>query len=175
MPIPRLKPNVLQTIYRQSTHTQIRCLRTKPTHILPPRQSAFGLPSVDDIRKQVGKRMRRKADKDKISIVPKIADDETPAEPTIQKPRIERKVSKEELTPAELAEEKSLREQEERIKEYERDRKYFEGMSELDKQRTLAKEREQEEIIERPDNTVYPRDVIGRRFKKEKVKYKVEV
>ena len=174
MHIPRLKANVLQTIHRQSTHTQIRCLRTKPTHILPPRQSAFGLPSIDNIRKQVGRRMR-KADKDKIPIVPKISDDETPIKPTIQKPRIERRASSQELTPDELAEEKSLREQERRIKEYERDRKYFEGMNELDKQRALAKEREQGKIEERSDNTVYPRDVIGRRFKKEKVKYKVEV
>ena len=118
--------------------------------------------------------MRRQADKDKIPIVPKISDDETPIKPTIETPRIERKVSREELTPEELAEEKSLQEQERRIKEYERDRKYFEGMNELDKQRTLAKER-QEDITERPDNTVYPRDIIGRRFKKEKVKYKVQV
>ena len=175
MPIPRLKVNVLQTIYRQSTNTQIRCLRTKPTHILPPLQSAFGLSSIDNIRNQVGRRIRRKADKDKISIVPRIGDDETPIMPTIQKPRIERKVSREELTPEELAEKESLREQEKRIKEYERDRKHFEGMNELDKQRALAKEREQETMIERPDNTVYPRDVIGRRFKKERVKYKVEV
>ncbi len=178
MPIPRLKPNVLQIIHRQSTRTQIRCLRTKPSHILQPRQSAFGLPqipSIDSIRKQVGRRMRRKADKDKIPIVPKISGDETPIAPVIQRPRIERKVSREELTREELAEEKRFKEQEKRIEEYERDRKYFEGMNELDKQRSLAKEREQEKIEERPDNTVYPRDVIGRRFKKEKVKYKVEV
>jgi len=119
--------------------------------------------------------MRRKADKDKIPIVPKISGDETPIAPVIQRPRIERKVSREELTREELAEEKRFKEQEKRIEEYERDRKYFEGMNELDKQRSLAKEREQEKIEERPDNTVYPRDVIGRRFKKEKVKYKVEV
>ena len=60
------------------------------------------------------------------------------------------------------------------FKEFERDQEYFKGKSELDKLRALAKERTLEEV-ERPDNTVYPRDVIGRRFQKDKAKYKIEM
>ena len=178
MPIPRPQPSVLQTIcFRQCTHTQIRCLRTTPNRVLPPRQSAFGgipVPSIAAIQKQVQKRMRRKGDSEKIPIVPKVGDDGQLVKEA-EKPSVKPKKSKSEMTEDELEEVTKVEEEERRIKAFEEEQRALKGKSEVDKERIAARERGMETIEEKPDNIVYPRDVIGRRFRKERVKYKVDV
>ena len=184
MPIPRLKANVLQSIHhRPWIHTQIRCLRTRPHHLLPPRQAVFGLtmPSVSDIDKRVRQKLRRKADTNKIPVVPKVTEDEKPIKQhrkSVAKP----KKAIEDMTEDELEEHKKLEEQEKRITEFEEGEKALRGKSDVDREIAAARERGREEqgvqseqMVEKTHNIVYPRDVIGRRFKKEKVKYKIDV
>lgn len=69
--------------------------------------------------------------------------------------------------------EKSLEEQEERLREFERERRLGKasGGSGVVR-RTEEGGRVEEEV---PDNVVYPRDVVGGKFRKEKVKYKIDV
>jgi hypothetical protein len=183
MPIPRLKANVLQTIHhRPWIHTQILCLRTKPHHLLPPRQAVFGLPipSVADIDKRVRRKLRRKADTNKIQVVPKVTEDEKPIKPP-KNPVTKPKKAIEDMTEDELEDHKKLEEQEKRIAEFEEGEKALRGKSDIDREIAAARERGKEEQgvkseqMEEKTHIVYPRDVIGRRFKKEKVKYKIDV
>jgi hypothetical protein len=184
MPIPRLKANVLQTIHhRPWIPIQTRCLRTKPHHLLPPRQAVFGLaiPSVAEIDKRVRRKLRRKADTNKIPVVPKVTEDEKPIKQP-KKPVAKPKKAIEDMTEDELEEHKKLEEQEKRIAEFEEGEKVLRGKSDIDREIAAARERGKEEqgvqseqMEEKTHNIVYPRDVIGRRFKKEKVKYKIDV
>jgi hypothetical protein len=179
MPLPRLKPNVLQAIHlRRPPNMQIRCLRTS----LLPRQAAF-LPSLSEIRKRVTKQKKTKKDLPKIPLVPRLTDD---AKPVKQSPAPtsadydETKLA-EPLTVEEEEEERKLRESEKRIEEFEKEQEALRGKSEVDrqmaieKQRVIYKDKKKEEVTEKTDNIVYPRDVIGRRFKKERIKYKIDV
>jgi len=69
--------------------------------------------------------------------------------------------------------EQKLKEQEERLREFERERRLGKatGSSGVVRRREDGS-RAEEEV---PDNIVYPRDVVGRKYRKEKVKYKIVV
>jgi hypothetical protein len=118
--------------------------------------------------------MRRKPDGEKIPIVPKVSDDGQLVKEA-EKPSVKPIKSKSDMTEDELEEANKLEEEERRIKAFEEEQRALKGKSEVDKERMAARERGMETIEEKTDNIVYPRDVIGRRFRKERVKYKVDV
>ena len=191
MSLKRIKFNILRPIHLQPCPTsQCRCLRTRPTYhrVLRPRQSGFLPEKVGKTIQEKVKAVKEKVSKvkesnpriirmlggdpDKISLVPREEGkevEETKLAPKKQKPL-------EEMTPEEVEEMKRLNEQEKRIAEFERDK------------REKTKEQLEKEMYERqtgqkietageegPDNEVYERDIIGRKFKKEKAEYKVDL
>src|SRR5579871_4351991 len=56
-------------------YAQIRCIRTKPVRLLPPKQSSI-LPSWNDVQRDFRKRIRRKPEDQRIPMVPKFTEDE---------------------------------------------------------------------------------------------------
>jgi hypothetical protein len=182
MAVPRLKPHVLLSIYpRPPTQSQIRCLRTKLGRSLP-RQSAFGLPipSISAVRKSLtGK--KKDTGTPKIPIVPQFNEDEQLIKPTkVEQEIAARTKAFENMTPEEIAQARALQESEERLAQFERDKRANKGRTEQDIQRAGFDDQVNELNTtqeEKTDNIVYPRDVIGRKFKKEKEKekYKVKV
>lgn len=180
MAVPRLKPHILHSIYtRPPIQSQIRCLRTKPG-LQRPRQSAFGLPSISAVRKSLtGK--KKDTGTTKIPIVPQFNEDEQPIKPTkVEQEIAARTKAFENMTPEEIAQARAMQESEERLAQFERDQRANKGKSEQEVQRAGFDDQVNELNTtqeEKTDNIVYPRDVIGRKFKKEKEKenYKVKV
>ena len=88
-----------------------------------------------------------------------------------------RKKSLEEISAAEAVELEKQKESEERLAQFERDREANKGKTEQEILRQGFDEQvgELNQGVEETDNKVYPRDVIGRKFKKEKVKYKIDM
>jgi hypothetical protein len=137
---------------------------------LPVRQSAFGLPSFG--------RPKSTPEEPKIPIVPKFTEDEQPVkESKVEQAIAARTKSFEDMTEEELKEARALQESEERLAEFERERKANKGKSEQEIQRAGFNDQvaELNKGVEETDNIIYPRDVIGRRFQKEKAKYEVDV
>ena len=178
MAMPRLQPNTLRSVLpRPPIHPQIRCLRTRPNRP-SPRQSAFGFPTISEVHDAVTKRMKKTSDEPKIPLVPKFGEDNRP----IKERRLEammaaRKKSLEEISAAEAVELEKQKESEERLAQFERDREANKGKTEQEILRQGFDEQvgELNQGVEETDNKVYPRDVIGRKFKKEKVKYKIDM
>lgn len=177
MTLSRLKPNVLRTIHpSRYLYAQTRCLRTKSASNLRPLQSAFGipgLPSMGDLNKEVKKKMKqnRTSQDQKIPMVPKFTDDEKPIKGTAEKSVIpSQSKGLTETDQDDIEANRKLQEQEKRLEEFEREQRANQGKSEQEGQTTML----DQGVEERPDNIVYPRDVIGRRFIKEtKPKLKV--
>lgn len=177
MTLSRLKPNVLRTIHpSRYLYAQTRCLRTKSASNLRPLQSAFGipgLPSMGDLNKEVKKKMKqnRTSQDQKIPMVPKFTDDEKPIKGTAEKSVIpSQSKGLKETDQDDIEANRKLQEQEKRLEEFEREQRANQGKSEQEGQTTML----DQGVEERPDNIVYPRDVIGRRFIKEtKPKLKV--
>ena len=181
MSLSRVKPNILLPIRpKPCTSTQFRCLRTRPTRQrpLPPLQGAFGLP--DGIREKV-KRLRfpgkRDEDPNKISIVPKEPGQTISTETIGGQQKLW-----EDMTEEEIAEARRLSEQEKRIEEFETEKREL-SREEIDKRLyeratgksvdVEAKQGETEE--EKAAAEVFNRDNIGRKFKKPKIEYKVDL
>ena len=139
-----------------------------------PRAAAFGipLPTMEDVSRNWRKRMR--GEQTKIPVVPRITDDGKlvkgkKVEPSEQV--TESLLPKDDVTKEERLEERRLRESEERLKEFERQKRL--GMTGAKGVRgTQDGERVEAEEV---DNIVYPRDVVGTKFRKDKVKYKYDV
>lgn len=159
-------------------YVQIRCIRTKPVQLLPPKHSSI-LPSWGDVQRDFRKRIRRKPEDQRIPMVPKFTEDERAImQPKVKNETVMPSKPPEKETVEDTEEEQKLREQEERIKEFEREQKAFQGKTPQEVQRSHVDNARVSELnphVEQPDNTIYPRDVIGRKFKKEKAQYKVDV
>ena|SRR5277367_866102 len=185
MSLSRIKPNILQPIHPKSCPpTQFRCLRTKAGRLRPllPRQGAFGLPGkigekvkerVELAKEKVTMLTSRKAKQDigKISLVPKEPGQELPVTPSqSMKPLSE-------MTKEEIKERTRLEEQEKRIADFEKERKgktredIEKGMYERQTGRKIEEPKEED----KPDNEVYERDIIGRKYKKKKAEYKIDL
>jgi hypothetical protein len=122
--------------------------------------------------------MKKTPDEPKIPVVPKFGEDEKPIkESKVEQAIAARTKAFEDMTEDEIREQRALQESEERLAQFERERKANKGKSEQEIQRAGFDEQVSElnQGVETTDNIVYPRDVIGRRFKKEKVKFKVQV
>jgi len=182
MSLARIKPNIFQPIHlRPCPSTQFRCLRTKPGRLppLPPRQSAFGLPEsigervkkrVENAKKRVQVLRKKKDDPTKIPLVPKEPGQEIPVAPR------EPEKLESEMTEDEIGRRKQLQEQEKRIAQFEKEkqatREQIETkMHERASGRKIMEPKEQE----KPDTKVYERDIIGRKFKKKKAEYKIDL
>src|SRR5271154_646439 len=176
MSLARIRPNIFQPIHlRPCPSTQFRCLRTKPGRLppLPPRQSAFGLPESigERVKKRVQVLRKKKDDPTKIPLVPKEPGQEIPVAPR------EPEKLESEMTEDEIGRRKQLQEQEKRIAQFEkekqeRSREQIEtNMQERASGRKIPEPKEQE----KPDTEVYERDIIGRKFKKKKVEYKIDL
>lgn len=109
----------------------------------------------------------------KIPLVPKLSENE---EPIIEsKAKIKEVMapekSLEEMTVAEAEAERKRLDSERRVAEFERHERLKKGKSESAIQREQYKE-QVEGVEEKSDNITYPRDVIGRKIRKERVNYK---
>jgi len=185
MSLSRIKPNILLTIHpRPCAFTQFRCIRTKPTHSrrpVPPLQGAFGLPG--DIGKKVTERVKRlrftrkpKEDPNKIPLVPKEPGEKIETGKPWLRPMAE-------MSEQEIATAKRLEDQDKRIKEFELEKKkktkeeIEREMYERETGRKIpvAEQKEEEEKAEKADTEVYQRDIIGRKFKKPKKKYNLDL
>ena len=118
--------------------------------------------------------LRKKQGELRIPLVPKVGENEKimPLQPA---PKINEKIRehRDNWTEEELLEDRELQVREEKIEEFQLERKKFGNMSSKEReQKWLAHAERGEEV---PDNIVYPRDVIGTRFRKEKVKYTVQL
>jgi hypothetical protein len=171
MNLSRLKPNALQTIHpSRYLYSQARYLRTKSASKLRPLQGAFGipgLPSLGDFGKQVKKEMKQKRTPldQKIPVVPKFTDDEKPIKEVAGKSVIPgQSKGLREIDKDDIEANRRLQEQEKRLEEFERGKRENQGKSEQEIQTAGL----DQGVEERPDNIVYPRDVIGQRFIKEK-------
>jgi hypothetical protein len=122
--------------------------------------------------KEVGKTFRRKLrgddERPKIPVVPRFDDEgKLVKAPKITPPKIAEKDVMEE----DLEMEKSLEEQEERLREFEREKRLGKQGAGVVTQQEDGK-RVDAEVT---DNIAYPRDVVGTKFRKEKVKYKYDL
>ena len=185
MSLSRIKPNIFQPIHpRPCPPTQFRCLRTKPGRLrpLPPRQGAFGLPG--SIGEKVKKRVEIAKQKVQVLTSRKTKDDPTkislvPKEPGQKIPVAPRQPVKPEsaMTEDEIGRRKQLQEQEKRIAEFEKERKERtrEGIETTMQERALGRKIKEPKEQEKPDTEIYERDIIGRKFKKKKVEYKIDL
>jgi hypothetical protein len=181
MSLARIKPNIFQPIHlRPCPSTQFRCLRTKPGRLrpLPPRQGAFGLPEsigervkkrVENAKKRV-KFLKKKDDPTKIPLVPKEPGQKIPVAPREpEKPEWE-------MTEDEIGRRKQLQEQDKRIAQFEMERKQKREQIETNMQeRASGRKIPEPKKQEKADTKVYKRDIIGRKFKKKKVEYKIDL
>jgi predicted ribosome quality control (RQC) complex YloA/Tae2 family protein len=122
--------------------------------------------------KEVGKTFRRKLrgddERPKIPVVPRFDDEgKLVKAPKITPPKIAEKDVMEE----DLEMEKSLEEQEERLREFEREKRLGKQGAGVVTQQEDGK-RVDAEVT---DDIAYPRDVVGTKFRKEKVKYKYDL
>lgn len=83
------------------------------------------------------------------------------------------------MTPEERAEEEKLQASEARVRVFEREQKGLSGLSEEELLRTTFNDQVDalnEGVVEETPNTVtYPRDFVGTKYRKEKVKYEIDV
>jgi hypothetical protein len=172
MPVPRLKPSLF-SIHPPLSVPSTRCLRTKPSR-LPPRAAAFGIPveSFPEIAKTWRKKMRGEEEQQKIPLVPRVTDDGVVIQrKTKLKPQPLTERQRKFMEDEDYEDLGKLEEREERVKEFERLKKLGLTGGKAPK-RTATGERIEEEEI---DSLTYPRDVVGTKFRKEKVKYKYDM
>jgi hypothetical protein len=180
--MPRLNPGTLLSIYpRHSSLLGTRCLRNKPSRALPPRQSSLGMymPSMGEVQHRADKITRGKKKVPKVPLVPQFDEDGTPIEPEIKAPEDLPKPRIEDMTEKQLEEEKRLKASEARVRAFEREQKGLSGMTE--EEALVATFEDHVDTLdpgvvqENPNTVAYPRDVVGTKIRKEKVKYKVDV
>jgi hypothetical protein len=126
------------------------------------------MPSIKEVSKNFRRKLRGDDEKPKIPVVPRFTEDGKPLKaPKSAAP----KVDEEQVMEEDLVMEKKLRESEERLREFEEEQRLRKG-----KEGGVVRRSETGERVEEvADNIVYPRDVVGTKFRKEKVKYKIPV
>ena len=107
-------------------------------------------------------------------MLPKVDENERIIPPTNAK-KINEKIrqKRENWTEEEMLEDRELQLREEKIEEYNLERKKLAHLPQKEKERRFLAFADRGEDV--PDNLVYPRDVIGSRFRKDKVKYTVKL
>jgi hypothetical protein len=137
------------------------------------------IPTMGEVQHRANNLSRSKKPVSKVPLVPQFGEDEAPIEPEIKTPEDLPKPRIEDMTAEQLEEEKRLKASEARIRVFEREQKGLSGMTEEevltatfeDHVDTLAPG----VVQENPNTVAYPRDVVGTKIRKEKVKYKVDV
>lgn len=186
MSFPRVNPRLLHPIHSPARIPHIRCIRTTPLTFAKEENQGWsirnaylaGESGVKKFSKRVmvlaNRNLRKKQGELRIPLVPKVGDNEKLV-PLPDAPKINEKIreNRENWTEEELVEDRELQLREEKIEEFSLERKKVKGLSSKEReQKWLAHAERGEEV---PDNIVYPRDVIGKRFRKEKVKYTVKL
>jgi hypothetical protein len=134
---------------------------------------------MGDVEQAVKNLTSRKKKVPKVPLVPQFGEDETPIEPEIKTPEDLPKPRVEDMTAEQFEEEKRLKESEARVRAFEREQKGLTGMTEEEALEASFEDHvdtlTQGVVDETPNTVAYPRDVVGTKIRKEKVKYKVDV